>query len=340
WFPGTPACRRLADALLPPAAAAWADLAACRRFDRQVAARLPAGIDAVVACEISALATFRAARRRGVATLLDAPSFHHWAQDRVQERTAPAAVHRRVADVKDGEIALADHVLTVSELARESYVRAGVPPERVHALPLGADLELFAPAAADGAAEPARDGFTFLFAGASLGRKGFDLLVEGFARVAAEEPSARLRVVGPRGDAAHLLDRLPAAARSRVAVVGPLPQAALAAELRRADLLVLPSRHDSYGMAVAEALACGVPALVSSMVGAKDLVRSGESGWVVPAGDGAALARRMVWCARHAAAVRALRPSCRRAAEAATWESYHRRLVDLLLRILPARRAA
>ena len=148
WFPATPALRRAGDALLPVAGASWVDLAACRRFDRQVAARLPDGISAVIACEISALSTFRAARRRGVATLLDAPSFHHRTQDRVHGRTAPAAVHRRVAAVKDREIELADHVLTVSELARESYLEAGVPPERVHALPLGADLELFTPAAA------------------------------------------------------------------------------------------------------------------------------------------------------------------------------------------------
>jgi glycosyltransferase involved in cell wall biosynthesis len=93
-------------------------------------------------------------------------------------------------------------------------------------------------------------------------------------------------------------------------------------------------------MAVAEALACGLPVLVSSMVGAKDLVRSGETGWIVPVSDGAALAERMLWCARHPAAVRALRPACRRAAEGATWESYHRRLADLLLTIVPARRAA
>ena len=47
--------------------------------------------------------------------------------------------------VKDEEIALADHVLTVSELARQTYLEAGVPPEKVHAVPLGADLELFVP---------------------------------------------------------------------------------------------------------------------------------------------------------------------------------------------------
>src|SRR4029077_19025451 len=66
WFPWTPALRRTADALLPAGPAAWTDLAACRLFDRWVARALSrGGADAVIACEISALATFREARRRG-----------------------------------------------------------------------------------------------------------------------------------------------------------------------------------------------------------------------------------------------------------------------------------
>jgi glycosyltransferase involved in cell wall biosynthesis len=109
-----------------------------------------------------------------------------------------------------------------------------------------------------------------------------------------------------------------------------MPQPALAAELRRADVLVLPSRTDSSGMVVAEALASGTPALVSEMVGSKELVSEGSTGWIVPVGDAAALAERMAWCAGHPEAVRATSGDCRRAAEAATWPAYHRRLSELL----------
>ncbi|HEY4589529.1 MAG TPA: glycosyltransferase, partial [Thermoanaerobaculia bacterium] len=98
--------------------------------------------------------------------------------------------------------------------------------------------------------------------------------------------------------------------------------------------LVLPSRNDSYGMVVAEALASGTPVLVSEMVGARDLVSEGKTGWVVPMGDAAALAERMAWCAAHPQAVRALSGDCRRAAESATWPAYHRRLAALLRDIL------
>jgi glycosyltransferase involved in cell wall biosynthesis len=326
WFPWTPALRRLGDRLLPHGPAAWTDFAACRLFDRWVARGLArAAPDAVIACEISALATFREARRRGIAAILDAPSLHHAAQDGLHGTADPPDLHRRITAVKDAEIALADHVLTVSELARRTYLEAGVPPEKVHALPLGADLELFAPGAAP------EGPFTFLFSGATIRRKGFDLLLAAFDRVAAAEPEARLRIAGPRGDLGHLLDGRPG---GRIAFLGPRTQAELAAELRRADCLVLPSRNDSFGMVVAEALACGTPVVVSEMVGAKDLVTEGRTGWIVPLEDADALAERMLWCARNSEAVRALRPACRRAAEAATWPSYHGQLAELLHKVL------
>lgn len=328
WFPVTPALRRLGDAWLPARAAAWNDFRACRLFNRWAAASLAdARAGAVLACEISALDTFREARRLGMATILDAPSIHHAAQDRLHGTTDPPTLHRRIALVKDEEITLASHVLTVSELARQTYLEAGVPPEKVHAMPLGADVELFTPRQ-DGEADP--DGFTFLFAGASIHRKGFNLLLDAFARVA--QPGVRLRIVGPPGDAAHLLAER---RDERIVATGTKDQQGLAAELRRADCLVLPSRNDSYAMVVTEALAAGVPVLVSEMVGAKELVREGETGWVVQVGDVPALAERMLWCARHPGEVRAMRDACRRAAEAATWPAYHQRLAALLRGFLP-----
>jgi glycosyltransferase involved in cell wall biosynthesis len=329
WLPWTPALRRLGDALLPPAGSAWIDFAACRLFDRWTAASLAdVRASAVIACEISALDTFREARRLGWTAILDAPSIHHAAQDRLHGTTDPPALHRRITAVKEEEIALADHILTVSELARQTYLDAGVPPGKVHAVPLGADVALFTPRPT-GEAAPAH--FTFLFAGASIHRKGFDLLLAAFTSVANEEKGVHLRLVGPRGDAAYVLDQaLDRAPLDRISAAGAVDQAGLADELHRADCLVLPSRNDSYAMVVAEALAAGVPALVSEMVGAKDLIIEGETGWIVPVGDVRALAERMLWCARHAAAVRAMRDACRRAAEAATWPAYHRRLAELV----------
>lgn len=331
WAPWVPALRRASDAL-PKAAATRVDYFACRAFDRWVARRLPrVTTDAVLACEISALETFRAAKSRGLVTLLDAPSFHHAAQDRLHGFTEPASVHRRITGVKDAEIALADHILTVSELARGTYLEAGVPAGKVHAVSLGADLGLFR--ARDAAAATVGP-FRYVYCGAMLIRKGFDVLVAAFLAASARGLDAELRVIGPRGDAAPHAERLP---RERVRLLGPLPQEAVAAEMRSADCLVLPSRNDSFGMVVAEALACGVPAIVSDQVGARDLVTPGRTGFVVPAGEAGPLADVLLDCASRRAELRAMTGACRAAAESATWEAYHTRLATLVSRLLDGR---
>jgi glycosyltransferase involved in cell wall biosynthesis len=329
WLPWTPGRRRLGDRLLPRFAAAWNDFGACRAFDRRVARNLGATpLDAVLACEISADRTFAEARRRGLRTLLDAPSFHHRTQDRLTGVHESRRLHARIARVKDAEIALADHVITVSPLARESYVEAGVPATRVHSLELGADLHTFRPPDAP----PAGADCAFLFCGAQLHRKGFDLVVEAFRRLGTSA-RARLSVVGPPADASRSLE---AGSRDYIDVVGALPQERVAALMAASDCLVLPSRHDSYGMVVAEAMACGLPAIVSETVGAKSLVREGVTGFVVPTDDAAALGERMSWCVDHLAELRRFRDDCRRAAEGATWDAYHARFAALVRQLVEA----
>jgi glycosyltransferase involved in cell wall biosynthesis len=334
WYPWTPVLRRLADLILPRAAACWVDYLACRLFDRWAARGLRRlAPDAVIACEISALTTFRAARALGITTLLDAPSIHHRAQDRLHGYSEPVRLHRRIIEVKDREIDLADHVLTVSSLARATYVEAGAEPGRVASVSLGADVELFAPAPDGDLGGSRPTGVCFLFPGAMIERKGFDLLLAAFSRVRQAEPTARLVIAGPRRDQTGRLGSPPPG----VTLTGPLAQPAFAAELRQADCLVLPSRNDSFGMAVAEALASGVPVLVSDMVGAMDLVEPGKNGWVVAAGDAPALTERMLACARQPERLRGMREACRASAVNATWEAYHQRFSALIREVLDRR---
>lgn len=325
-----PTMRRLGDRL-PRAAAARVDFAACRLFDQWAAKRFEsATAEAVLACEISARDLLRKAKERGRLALLDAPAIHPDSQELWHGHREPEAVYRAVLRIKLAEIELADAIVTVSEFARETYLRAGVAPAKVLAIPLGADLGIF------GAADrPRRTGpCRLLFAGAPIARKGFDLIVAACETMVAEEIPFELRLVGPRGELSGLVERLPERTWS---TPGALTQQGLAAEFAAADLLVLPSRNDSYGMVVAEALASGLPAVVSSHVGAQELIEEGRTGWVVPAGDQAALTARLAGCARDPESVRALAAACRDRARTATWEAYEERFIAALEPLLEGR---
>jgi glycosyltransferase involved in cell wall biosynthesis len=234
--------------------------------------------------------------------------------------------------VKREEISLADHILTVSELARAGYLEAGVPAARVHAIALGADANLFHPGPVQ-ARDPSSP-CTFLFAGASINRKGIDVLVEAFGALQRKFPGkARLVVVGPRGDSHALLER---PGIGDVVVRAAVAQADLLETYRSADCFVLPSRHDSFGMAVLEAMACGLPAIVSEMVGAREAIEEGRCGWVVPINDASALESRLTWCVENRAALAAMRPVARAAAERYGWDRYARQLASVMTEILGA----
>jgi len=321
-----PLARRVFEATLPQDAAVDWSHRSQDWFDRWCASRL-GDIDAqaVVCYENAALHTFRAAKEREWTTILDAASFHHAWQDRHFDYPESDTAHARITERKDREIELADHVLTVSELARESYINAGAPPERVASIPVGCDLDRFQSTTARAPDAP----LTFIFAGHASTRKGVDTLLDAASRL-EQEASHPFRLWFAGGSE----DNLPWDSVASAERLGYLPQEILADHLSEADCLVLPSRHDSFGMVVVEAMATGCPVIVSDQVGAKQAVTDRESGWIVPADDVSALADRMRWCIEHPDAVPSMREAARSDAADYSWDAYHRRVVEHLQTIL------
>lgn len=284
--------------------------------------RLGHGVSAVVAYENAALRTFRAARENGARTILDAASVHHASSDRWRNVPALGRWARHVRARKDAELEHADHILVLSELARDSYVAAGLPAARITVVPLGYDPAVFRAPVAASVSRPMR----FVFVGNSSYTKGLDVLLDAAALLRAEGVPFRLAVIGD----------VEAAAPPGVEMRGKLAQHAIAREFSRSDCLVLPSRCDGFGMVVAEALGSGLPAIVSEQVGARDLVRHSDAGWTVPAADTAALARRMRWCVGHPPAVLAAKRKARDAAGAWTWQRYRAHAANAVSAMLRA----
>jgi glycosyltransferase involved in cell wall biosynthesis len=79
-----------------------------------------------------------------------------------------------------------------------------------------------------------------------------------------------------------------------VFLAGWRPHRKMPAAFNAADVLVFPSAGDSFGLPLVEAAACGVPAIAAAAGGPSDIVRDGETGWLVPPDDEAALTRAIV----------------------------------------------
>jgi len=122
-----------------------------------------------------------------------------------------------------------------------------------------------------------------LFLGRIHPKKGCDLLVDAFARVADTDPTLHLVMAGPDpGDWQPALARSLTAAgmAGRVTWTGMLEGSLKWGAFHAAEAFVLPSHQENFGIAVAEALACGVPVLISDKVNIWREIRDDEAGFV------------------------------------------------------------
>ncbi len=258
-------------------------IATAERFDTAVAARLPAA-ESLMAFNRQALAQLTAARDSGYRHCgLVAASPHaglrserHAAALRAYpiEESFAVDVPPRLLD----EYEIADFIYPASQYTYESFTDRGFEPAKLRVFPLTPDPRFSPGGAGDG------DTFDIVYVGALTVAKGVPLVVDAFR--ALHHDDLRLKLVGaPKSrPMRRWLDATLAADERISAGPGdPLPV------LRAAKLCVHATYEDGFAYSPAEALACGVPAVVSADTGMRELIEPGVNGAVVPTGDLSAL---------------------------------------------------
>jgi len=190
----------------------------------------------------------------------------------------PGADRRAIED-ECRALRAARKVIVTSPWTRSELVNRGlVPPERIVVAAPGADA---APPA-----EGTRDGRALLCVGVVSAHKGHDILVEALGALHAP-PTWRCTIVGSTAADPAFVERITSRAvelgvADRITMTGALADDDLNAAYRAADLLVAPSRAESYGMAIADALARGIPVIASNVGGIPLTVSPGRAAILVP----------------------------------------------------------
>lgn len=251
-------------------------------FDAYAARRLPAS-DHLIAFNGQALTQLEMARAAGYQSLglVSANSHlrkvarrHAQARERypLEGSWTAQLVERNLAEYER-----ADRIYVACEYVRESFLAEGVCEEKLVRFPLTPDPR-YTPA------PPTSESFDVVYVGSLAVHKGVPLLIDAFRRLSHRD--MRLVLVGGWGSQGmrRFVQRACAADPRILAGPGdPLPR------LRQARLCAHPAYEDGFGYAPAEALACGVPVLVSEDTGMKELIREPRTGAILPTGDAQAL---------------------------------------------------
>lgn len=216
------------------------------------------------------------------------------------------------------ELEIADYVVVPSRATRATFVTAGFPEHRMFVVPYGADLSHF------GKRERSDDVFRILYVGQVTLRKGVHYLLQALAGLKLE--GSELLVIGHIDPAIRPLIRQ---WKGTFRHIDSVPKTELAGYYSNSSVLVLPSLEEAFGLVVLEAMACGVPVIVSSEVGAKEVFDDGIEGFVVASRDVAALRERISFLYEDVAARARMSDAAIRCAQGLTWGAYGDRILQL-----------
>lgn len=211
---------------------------------------------------------------------------------RVKAETGDPEPQRRI-DAEAEVIRCSDAILANSHAeAQQLHEHYGADPDRVEIVPPGVDHAFFSPGNKFGArrALGLDSSPLLLFVGRIQPLKGASVAVDALGQLA--DTRARLMIVGGSSGASGndevravdaLIDKY--SLHDRVIRVPPQPHHALSTYYRAADVVLVPSRSESFGLVALEAAACGTPVVAAAVGGLRTLVDDGRSGYLVDSRD-------------------------------------------------------
>lgn len=237
------------------------------------------------------LESMKWAQRASIPTILESPNGHIRNFRRVYDEEsarwcgAPFHGHPTLAMVErvENEYLLAGRIRVSSEWSKRSMLSHGVTGKEIGMFEQPINLSRFTPNANP---PPAEGPLRVCYVGSLDLRKGFVYLLRAAKLLGG---NIDLEIVGATGDSSSrkLFERESAGLNLRCAPGDPIPA------YQRAELFVFPTLEDGSPFAVGEAMASGLPVIVTDCCGAADWVAPGESGWVVPGADSEALAKAL-----------------------------------------------
>ena len=223
-----------------------------------------------------------------------------------------------------------------AQVTCDKAIAFGMYPERTVIFPWGTDIEHFTPRSF----QPSNPSTFTLFCSRSWEPMyGVDVLAKAFVKVASKDPDVKLILLGGGSQGAKIRQTLMnGGVLDRVHFGGNVAQADLPRWYHSVDLYISPSHVDGSSVTLMEALASGLPCLVSDIQGNREWIEDGVNGWLFRDGDADDLAEKILFAMRHRESFAGIGESARRTAEQkADWKKNFGKLLEAYERILSLR---
>lgn len=307
-------------------------------FSRRLAGYVPPDSDIFIGLSSFCLQAIERAKDLGQVTIVDHGSLHQRTERRLLEEECrlhglPLEVElapQWLIDKEDEEFSAADRVMVLSETAKRSFIEEGIDGAKIFVNHCGVDLSQFSPPNSE------QNGcFRIIYCGNISLRKGIHYLLQAFSELKLD--NAELWLIGsmPSPSFGRLIEKYKS---EKVRFLGTFQQGELRQIYTQGSVLVLPSLADGFGLVVPQAMACGLPVIVTSNVGAADIVTEGVDGYVVPIRDVSALKEKIrILYEKPVVRQQMSLAASKKARSHLGWEAYGDRLVAWLGSLISGR---
>ncbi|OGG40903.1 hypothetical protein A3A21_01370 [Candidatus Jorgensenbacteria bacterium RIFCSPLOWO2_01_FULL_45_25b] len=240
--------------------------------------------------------SLKAAKKRGAITIVERACPHideqislvEGEKKRLLEKEENVSVgQKRVWERMKREYEIADFIVVPSSYSKKSFLERGFVSEKIIVMPLCNEKAISPPHPKEGGT------FTVLCVGGNFYRKGIIYLLRAWQNMRTE--NARLVIKGGLPEQYSNFKNLP----NLEIIDRYLSVKELDVLYHEADVFILPSIDDGFGLVVVEAMMAGIPVIITENVGAADIIENGKEGFVVPIRDPNALKEKIEYLMRH-----------------------------------------
>lgn len=322
------ACDKLCSPNMTDLVWEWGELA----FDKWVAKQINPKTQWVHGYEHCSLTTLQQAKKSGIKSFYEQPSQHFSFFENVakaQLRMYPqlrSLETQLLIDQKSErrnqrraqESDTCDYIICNSTFTKKTLITAQVSAEKIITIPLGF------PDAVKIIAKRSIDAKTiFIYAGNQSLRKGTHLLYQAWNSCNFSFDDAELWMIGRNQLPLQIRNGL----ANNVKFIPNLPHPELIQLMAKADVLVLPTLCDGFGMVITEAMAQGLPVITTQNSGGPDIITAEKDGFLLDAGNAEQLIAKLKWCVAHQNQLKIMGTNALEKAKSYPWASFRKQLV-------------